>query len=159
MDGKTLDMALHRNRFKKANLNNYVTGTNATGIMYGSFKPRTTFNGSATTRTTIYCYITIPPYDAESEFLPGPSWWQILSPTKMHESNRNKRIRQTLDYDDSSEEKEIKDDDSGEKSISLIDVEQEPMRINTASDLWDDTKVWQLFLPNAGEHPKDTIAR
>ena len=120
MDGKTLDMALHRNRFKKANLNNYVTGTNATGIMYGSFKPRTTLNGSATTRTTIYCYITLPPYDAEPELPPGQSWWQMLPPTKTRESNRNKRICQTLDNDDSSEEKEIKDDGSEIKCQSAL---------------------------------------
>jgi hypothetical protein len=61
----------------------------------------------------------------------------------MRESNRKKRICQTLDDDDSSEEKEIKDDDSEKMSISLIDVEQEPMRIDTVFNPWDDTKVWQ----------------
>jgi hypothetical protein len=69
-------------------------------------------------------------------------------------------MHQTLDNDDSSNEKEIKDDDSEKKmSISLIDVEQEPIRIDTVFDPWDDTKVRQLFLPDAGEHPKDAIAQ
>ncbi len=75
----------------------------------------------------------------------------------MRESNRKKRICQTLDDDDSSEEKEIKDDDSEKMSISLIDVEQEPMRIDTVFNPWDDTKVWQWCLPDAGEYPKDAI--
>ena len=42
---------------------------------------------------------------------------------------------------------------------SLIDVEQEPIRIDTVFDPWDDTKVRQLFLPDVSEHPKDAIAR
>ena len=120
MDGKTLDVALRKNKLIKAYLNNYVKGTNGTGIVCHSFKPRTTLNGSVTTRTTINCYITLPPYDAEPELLPGQSWWQTLPPTKTRESNRNKRIRQTLDDDDSSDEKEIKDDDSEKKCQSAL---------------------------------------
>jgi hypothetical protein len=41
--------------------------------MCRSFKPRTTLNGSVTTRTAINCYITLPPYVAEPELLPGQS--------------------------------------------------------------------------------------
>jgi hypothetical protein len=48
MDGKTLDVALHKNKLIKANLKNYVKGTNGTGIMCHSFIPRTTLNGSVT---------------------------------------------------------------------------------------------------------------
>jgi hypothetical protein len=31
------------------------------------------------------------------------------------------------------------------------------MRIDTVFNPWDDTKVRQLFLPDAGEYPKDAI--
>jgi hypothetical protein len=44
----------------------------------------------------------------------------MLPPTKTHESSMNKRICQTLDDDDSSEEKEIKDDGSEIKCQSAL---------------------------------------
>jgi hypothetical protein len=40
MDRETLDMALHKNKLIKANLNNSVKGTNATDIICHSFKPK-----------------------------------------------------------------------------------------------------------------------
>ncbi len=39
LDGKTLDAALRKDKTIKANLSNFVKGTNATGIMCHSYKP------------------------------------------------------------------------------------------------------------------------
>jgi hypothetical protein len=64
--------------------------------MYHRYETRNALNGSLTTRTIVNCYLTLPPYDAEPEFNPRQIWCQMLPPTKMHESTRNKRIWQTM---------------------------------------------------------------
>ena len=37
-------------------------------------------------------------------------------------------------------------------------VQQQSMQMDYTYDPWDDKKVYQLFLPNGGEHPKDAAA-
>ena len=38
-------------------------------------------------------------------------------------------------------------------------VQQQSMQMDYTYDPWDDKKVYQFFLPNGGEHPKDAVAR
>jgi hypothetical protein len=54
--------------------------------------------------------LSLPMTPSQSSFRSRASGKHFHQQT--HESNRNKRIRQTLGNDDSSEVKEIKDDDS-----------------------------------------------
>jgi hypothetical protein len=71
LDGKTLDAALHNEKTIKVSLSNYVKGTNATGVMCHSYKPRSILNGSLATRTQVNCYVPVPPFDYEPELSLG----------------------------------------------------------------------------------------
>ncbi len=57
LDGKTLDAALRKDKNIKANLSNYVKGTNSTGIMCRNYKPHSILNGSLATRTQVNYFI------------------------------------------------------------------------------------------------------
>jgi hypothetical protein len=59
MDLKTHNVAVHKDKLMKANLSSYVKGTNATGRMCHSYKPRNTLNGSFTARTFVNCCIIL----------------------------------------------------------------------------------------------------
>ncbi len=50
LDGKTLDVAQRKDKTIKANLSNYVKGTNSTGIMCCNYKPHSILNGSLATK-------------------------------------------------------------------------------------------------------------
>ena len=154
MDGKTLDAALWKDKTIKANLSNYVKGTNSTGIMCRNYKPRSILNGSLATRTQVNCYVAVPPFDAEPELSLGQCWYETLPPTRIRESNRNKRIRSS---DDSLESEDvfIEPENQAPKPAS-----QAPsMQIEYSFDPWDDKKIRQLFSPLPDEHPLDAIAR
>jgi len=154
LDGKTLDAALRKDKTIKANLSNYVKGTNSTGIMCRNYKPRSILNGSLATRTQVNCYVAVPPFDAEPELSLGQCWYETLPPTRIRESNRNKRIRSS---DDSLESEDvfIEPENQAPKPAS-----QAPsMQIEYSFDPWDDKKIRQLFSPLPDEHPLDAIAR
>jgi hypothetical protein len=70
LDGKTLDMALRKDKLIKINLSNYTIGTNATGIMCRFFSPRLIINDKEIKIRT-YCYISVPPFTAEPQPLTG----------------------------------------------------------------------------------------
>ncbi len=84
----------------------------------------------------VNCYITLAPYAAEPQLQPGQSWWQTLPPTRTRESNRNKRVQQTI-------EKEIADDDSQELDAKQPECsqQQEQMQIDYTYDPWEDKKI------------------
>ncbi len=60
-------MALQKDKAIKVNLSNYVKGTNATGIIWHSYKPHIILNGSLAIRNKVISYVAVPRFDSEPE--------------------------------------------------------------------------------------------
>ena len=154
LDGKTLDMALRKDKLIKINLSNYTVGTNATGIMCRFFSPRLIINDKEIKIRT-YCYISVPPFTAEPQPPTGKKWFDTLPPTKTRESQRCKRVRSDDPELETNEENTVD---------SIADNQPESdccvkMQMDYEYDPWDDIKVRKLFAPLEDEHPMDAIAR
>jgi hypothetical protein len=92
LDGKTLDMALHKDKIIKSNLSNYAVGTNVTGIKCHFYSLCLIINDKEIKART-YCYIAVQLFAAEPQPPIGKKWFDTLPTTKTRESQRCKWIR------------------------------------------------------------------
>jgi len=80
-NSRMLDNALRKNRAIKANLGNYLAGTNTLGIMSRSYRPQSS-ESSNKSRPLVYCYVITIPLLPELQLPPGVHYWYATIPTK-----------------------------------------------------------------------------
>jgi len=105
-NSRMLDTALRKNKLIKANLANYLSGTNATGIMSRSYRPQST-ESSNQSRNRVNCYCITAPSLPEPPLPPGVHfWYETIPTTTIRTSTRTMKRARSGGHEISDEEQQ-----------------------------------------------------
>jgi len=135
-NGRLLDAALHKNKKIKANLQNYLPGTYATGIMCHNYRPKAVVGSKS---VIVNCYLITIPFHGEPPFPVGKSWFDTLPTTTLCISTRAKCSQQSRPNEEEESEKEEVidvDNDAINQPQNRMEIEPLPPEL---FDSWADT--------------------
>ena len=159
-NSRMLDNALHKNKVIKANLGNYLTGTNATGIMSRSYRPQST-ESSNESRIRVNCYCITAPFLPEPPLPTGVHfWYETIPTTTLRTSIRTMKRPRSGGTEISEEEQQQVGDTTNQPNQATMDIDVQHQLEPFVFDPFEDPRARKLFLPSeASEHPRSAIAR
>jgi hypothetical protein len=158
-NSRMLDNALRKNKAIKANLGNYIIGTNTLGIMSRSYRPQSS-ESSNKARPLVYCYIITAPLLPEPPMPPGVHWYETIPITTLRTSTRTMKRARSGGHEISEEEQQQVGDTTNQPNQTTMDIDVQHQLEPFVFDPFEDPRARKLFLPSeASEHPRSAIAR